>query len=239
MKLAKKNLLLIALLLFFWVSPSFAGDEWVREWERDTLDPSEPIPCNQKEDIGEVYYKFDRIFIYYISYPLYEDQQKPGFPSELKFEHFNNRLLGHLRKNFAPCLKANDGSEKPIVVLPSRRATPKELPPGSWEKQLGEASTDPKSLLIAINVRYRPDRAKHSGVDDFGSLTWAIQRPGVKGWHSLPLIPNRSNTIVFFPGKDELEDSFNSFGRTLRPTRSLTPMEGYIGGKNKIVRDSK
>ena len=148
-KIFMRAIAIALLIVFLAISATFTY--------ADSID-KQPEACNQNENIGTVFYNFRTLYIWYAYYPSIDIQKKHEFPEPLKFINFNRRLLAAIRKNFGNCLKNADGSEKPIIIIPTidELSSQPHLEKILNEKVQPESGVihDPKDLTIFVDVSY-------------------------------------------------------------------------------------
>ncbi|MDP2206689.1 MAG: hypothetical protein Q8K65_10340 [Alphaproteobacteria bacterium] len=191
-----------------------------------------PVVCDQSVGIGEVFYNFEKLYIYYAFFPDMGQQKRPEFPEPLRYENFNARLMDTIKANFGACLKTAQGGDKPIIVIP-----PAEISGVGWDNHkqrrdlVHHAIHDPKDLTIFINVSsYQVYPPRSPEVEDYGQAMFYIYRPEVS--HKLARLPllNNSGMLTFFPrlGEDELEAQLAGFFKRIRPARTANPPESDV-----------
>lgn len=176
-----------------------------------------PPFCDQPTGVGAPFYDFDRIVIYYDSFPSKEDEGKTHFPPALKFEKFNKFLLDKIKNRFLKCLKTEKGEDKPIIVVPPKplmeeSALSEEKKEDKWLRLINKNGT----LVIIMYVAYI-----ELGENEYVSVSYIMHRPGMDGEEALP-IGARYGSWQYFPKSwetDRFEDGLSSFFGKISPKR--------------------
>ena len=169
--------------------------------------------CDYNKGIDEVFYNFDKIIVLYGPFPNKEYEKAQDYPDALKYDYFNKRLLETINKNFASCLKNEQGIEKKIDVIPP------PLQRNLQQKKEVEEVYDPKNLTIFIEVEYMPGHSMTPGIEEYGHIFFFMYRPDIAYKAARLPAPNKSGIATFFPGRGDktLENQLNALFERIKP----------------------
>ncbi|HWR53979.1 MAG TPA: hypothetical protein VN428_22900 [Bryobacteraceae bacterium] len=191
---------------------------------KQTSSPRPPVPCDNPEEPGAMFYDFKKLVIYYMDFTHPDDEKRPGYSEILKYENFNKALVEQVRNNFTRCLTTFWGRDKPIVVAPPLMRSNGEK--YAALKALRQEAYDPANLTIVISLNYGMfplKRPEDINVGHIGLARFQFYRPGLSGHDAMPLVPNKSVAIILLPhrGADELQAHLAQFFASIKPTNSL------------------
>lgn len=203
--------ILLTLIALFLAAPALAEEK-----------NRPPVACDQNENIGSIFYDFDKMIIYYVDFMELSDQ--PGFPEALTYEKFNNRLLESVKRNFSLCLTDADGKDKPIVVIPPARM---RMSYQEHKRYNPERIHDPKALTLLVRGNYLPNYEVAPDAEGLGYVLTFWYRPEVSYKEArLPL--GNSMDLLTLPPRDQLgklEHDLNAFFDNKRP-KKMGEMQG-------------
>lgn len=101
------------------------------------LEASLAQQCKNKEGRGQIFYEFEKIYIYLSHVPSSEYNQE-NYPQLLNFKSISQAAQIAVKRNFSSCLVKNDGSLKPILVV---------------DRPVAEMY-NPENLTVVIKVNY-------------------------------------------------------------------------------------
>jgi hypothetical protein len=169
--------------------------------------------CENPDGYGAMFYKFEKIIIYYESYTHLDEQNVTNYPEALKYDNFSQRVMNAVRTNFSACLKGLS-SPNPIIVIPPgyKIVTYKDLV--AYEPIRKELD-DPKNLVLVVKLDYRMPVNSDDRIN-YGQLQFSLHRAGLTGQYALN--PSFSGMMTIFPqqGGAELETQLAQFFGQMR-----------------------
>lgn len=181
--------------------------------------------CEESSGGGAIFYKFDKIVLYFWKFPHHDVQTQPNYPTELKFENFSNSLQETIKENFASCLKRDllgkALEDKPIIVT----------------QQLTDEVSEPSSLTVIINVSYRPPLDKTKADKNLAIVQLSLFRSGLSNQDSIrPLLYyNHAEPIFPYAEGMQLQQRLQSVFKMIKPedfsTEYLRSHPEYRGKK--------
>jgi hypothetical protein len=165
--------------------------------------------CENKEGRGEIFYEFEKIYIYISHVPSSEYNQE-DYPRLLNFENISHAAQNAVKQNFATCLVKNDNSLKSVVVV--------ERPVDEMYKA--------ENLTLVIKVNYyvsRSQKLEQTKNEPNGYIAYSFYRPGVQGSNALPLMTYTSAILPLFParGEEQLHQDIDRFFSLIEPSGSF------------------
>jgi hypothetical protein len=161
--------------------------------------------CSEQTGGGAIFYNFDKIVVLYSRFPGPDEQSMAGYPVELKYEAFTQRLTEAVKRNFAPCLVEKSilgkDKEKPVIFAAQRI----------------EDIYDRSTLTIIMDVDYR---ASHPASKmDVGTRHASFFRPGLSPQDAIwPMLHFDYVQPVFGSSEPEsLEHQIQGFLNLIRP----------------------
>lgn len=186
------------------------------------------IACDQPHGVGEIFYDFDALIIYYAGFMDVSPTTDPEFPSVLKPKVFNDRLTSVLKKNLALCLKTADGTDKPIYTFFGDAPEDIECDEvsvfcrGSSVEQRKKMRDNPRNLTLMIRGYYFPQDKITPEVKGRGYILTYWYRPEVN--YTLARLPFVNNSAVLdlppVGGLVSMEEKLNILFDYLKPLYS-------------------
>ena len=197
-----------------------------------------PVACDQNEGIGSVFYDFDAIYIYYPRF-MQNTENDPGFPDELKFDNFNTRLVMEIKKNFALCMKDENGIEKPIIIIP-----PFQIRKNFTEQEKAADKVNqleihnPRNLTLMVRGEYSLNAEFVDGAKGFGRLISYWYRPEASYKLSRLPLSATSEFVVLPPHDDDqrIKNALDGFFEDKRPRKAVDSNSTMFRGIEKIVK---
>ena len=178
--------------------------------------------CNQKQNVGEIFYNFDKIIVYYGQFPRYGNKIRAGYPKILEYKNFTHLLTETLRENFGACLKTETGFPKEIAVIPPLVI---QNSYGGIRDNNVDQIHNPRNLTIVVSLIYEPGHIATLGVEEYGQFTYFFYRPEIAYKMGRLPLSNNSGAFTFFPqqGEEKLKEKFLDFFASIRPIQDVAP----------------
>lgn len=182
--------------------------------------------CQESTGGGAVFYKFDRIVLFFWDFPHPDVESLSTYPAALKFDTFSADVKEEVKKNFAPCLED-------VSLLGKRRSKPILI----TRKFIPEVYA-PDSLTIILKLKYSPPTSKElRDESNFGILQYSLFRSRLSAKDAIGPLMYYNDAIAIFPFSKtiDLQKRLNSFYKMLKPedfsTEYLKAHPEYRGPK--------
>lgn len=230
---------LAVVFLSLLAQPSYAGDKREKPL----------VACDQNEGLGEIFYDFDALIVYYSTFMISSPRQDSKFPKALQYDTFNARLIEQIKENFSRCLKTVEGKQKPIYVFFLH--SPPDMDTRGMNcddkivicrnfssEKIHEMIKNPKNLTLVLRGDYSPQQEIASGVMGTGFIYAYWYRPEAL-YKSFGFSNNVDGSIAVLPplnGIQSIEERLKAFFEALSP-RKLYPAYKPPGmGDTKIMQ---
>lgn len=154
---------LICMFAFITIISSFlfSMDMSVAEQEATEAETAKFNFCDLPFTKRSLFYKFDKIYIFFSSIPREDDNPSVSWPDVFNEDVFINRTENMVRKLYDPCIKKEDGSIKPIISV----------------KSFSNDMLNKQNIIIFINLKYPDGYIKDPDVrSDIALLTTQVFR---------------------------------------------------------------